>query len=214
MLFKRFLLILAFLGTAGVAQALPSVYLPGQHYKVLSVPVPTTNPEKIEVREYFFYGCPHCYHALPLVNAWRKNQPADVDFEMTPVLFMRGADPLARAFYIAEAKGILDKVHDALFDAVQSGKPLHTTDALAGWFVQYGIPADEYKRLAASFGIESQVNQAKALTRAAQIEGVPAFLVDGRYLVLRENLPVEADTFKVIDYLVQMVRDQRSHPAK
>lgn len=214
MLLRKLFLLCVFFGFAGVAQALPSVYLPGQHYKVLSVPVPTVDPSKIEVREYFFYGCPHCYHALPLVDAWRKTLAEDVNFELTPVLFMRGADPLARAFYIAEAKGILNKVHDALFNAVQSGKPLYQTDALASWFVQYGIPADEYKRLAASFGIESQVNQAKALTRAAQIEGVPAFLVDGRYLVLRENLPNEEATFNVINYLVQMVREQRAHPAK
>lgn len=210
---KRIMLALAFLGLSGLAQALPAIYLPGEHYKTLDVPVATTDPSKIEVREFFFYGCPHCYHALPLVDAWKKTIASDVDFEMTPVLFMRGADALARAFYVAKDKGILDKTHDALFNAiagVESNQPLYQEDNLAEWFKTYGIAPADYKRLAASFGVEMQVNQAKALTRAAQIQGVPAFLVDGRYLVLRNKLPNEEATFKVIDYLVSMVRSQRT----
>lgn len=210
---KKILFALAFLGLTATAQAVPAIYLPGEQYKILDVPVPTADASRIEVREFFFYGCPHCYHALPLVDAWKKKAAKDVDFEMTPVLFMRGADALARAFFVAKNKGILDKTHDALFNAihgVEMNQPLYQEDNLAKWFSTYGITEDEYKKLAASFGVESQVNQAKALTRAAQIQGVPAFLVDGRYLVLRDKLPNEEATFDVIDYLVQMVRQQRA----
>jgi thiol:disulfide interchange protein DsbA len=213
---KKITLLLALLALAATAQAATAqapVYLPGEQYKMLDVPVPTADPQKIEVREFFFYGCPHCYHTQPYVDAWLRTKPKDVDFERTPVLFMRGGDALARAYYIAKDKGILDKTHDALFNAihgVEQNQPLYQEDALAKWFSNYGIPVDEFKRLFASFGVETQVNQGKALTSAAQIQGVPAFLVDGRYLVLRENLHGDKATFDVIDYLVKMVRSQRA----
>lgn len=212
---KRLILAVAFLGLAAVAQAATSQpsYQAGKQYRELAVPVATTHPDKIEVREFFFYGCPHCYRLEPLVREWLKSKPADVDYERTPVLFMRGADNLARAFYVAKAKGVLDKTHDALFNAihgVEVNQPLYDEDNLAKWFSHYGIPVDEYKQLAASFGVQAKVNQAKALTRAAKIRGVPAFLVDGRYLVLRNNLPTEQATFEVINYLVKMVRSQQA----
>ncbi len=209
---KKLALGLALLTLALGAQAATS-YQEGEQYKKLDVPIPTANPDKIEVREFFFYGCPHCYHALPLVDAWLKTIPDDVNFELNPVLFMNGAENLAEAFFIAKNKGILDKTHDALFNAIQGverNQPLFEQDNLAEWFTQYGVPFVAYKGLAESFTVQSQIKQAKALTRAAGIRGVPAFLVDGQYLVLRRNLPDEHATFKVINYLVDMVRQQRA----
>lgn len=212
---KYMLMITALLGFAVTAQAADSqhkVYLPGEQYKVLSVPVPTDNPDKIEVREFFFYGCPHCYHTQPYVNKWLETKPADVNFVHNPVLFMRGADTMARAFYIAKDLGILDKTHNALFSAihgVERNQPLFQEDNLAEWFTDYGVSEEKFKRLFASFTVQSQVNQAKATTRAAQIRGVPAFLVDGKYLVLRANLSGENATFDVIDFLINKVRQDR-----
>lgn len=208
---KRLMLVLAMLCFASAAQA--KNYLPGVHYKVLDVPVATVNPDVIEVREFFFYGCPHCYHAQPLVNKWSKTLADDVDFEKTPVLFMRGGDVMAHAFYIAKSQGILDQVHNALFDAVnapQPGRALFQKKNLAKWFADHGISEDKFNQLYSSLGIKSKVKQAKATTRESQITGVPAFIVDGRYLVLRSNLSGEQETFQAIDFLVNKVRQQRA----
>lgn len=182
-------------------------YAEGTHYQLLEKPVAVNDPSKVEVREFFFYGCSHCYDAEPIVEDWLKTKPAHVDFVRTPVLFIKGGEPLARAFYVAEAKGLSDKVHKPMFDAIHKHRePLFTVPALATFFKQYGVNNDEFNELYSSFGVSVKTRQADTLSREYKITGVPSFGVNGKYLVLRSNLKNDMETFQVIDFLVEKER--------
>ena len=186
-------------------------FVEGTHYRVLDTPANVSDPDRIEVREFFFYGCPHCYNVQPLINAWKESAADDVNFVPTPVLFIRGAEPLARAFYVAHSKGILDEVHMPIFQAIHEHREaLFDTRALARFFRAYGIEAEEFNDLYSSFGISTRVRQADALTREYRITGTPAFTVAGKYVVLRQNLANDRETFQVIDHLVEKERRARN----
>jgi protein dithiol oxidoreductase (disulfide-forming) len=180
------------------------------HYRLLDKPVAVNDPSKIEVREFFFYGCPHCYDTQAVVQAWLPGKPADVDFVKNPVLFINGAEPLARAFYVAQSKGILDQVHMPIFDAIHKHRePLFTVPALTNFFRKYGVEPKEFNELYASFGVSTRIRQADATSKESKITGVPAFTVNGKYLVLRQNLKSQAELFEVIDFLVEKERKAR-----
>lgn len=202
------------LAAAGMALTAPACaqeehapYAVDTHYRVLDEPVEVDNPDKVEVREFFFYGCPHCFDAEPIINDWLKDKPEDVNYVRTPVLFLKNAEPLARAFYVARNQGILDKVHTPMFDKIHKHRePLFSVPALANFFRNYGIKPDKFNELYSSFGVSTKVKQAESLAREYGIRGVPAFAVDGQYVVLRKNLENDRETFKVIDYLIEKAR--------
>lgn len=183
-------------------------YAVGTHYRVLDERVDVDEPGKIEVREFFFYGCPHCFDAQPIIHDWLETKPSDVNFVRTPVLFLKGAEPLARAFYVAKSEGVLEDVHRPLFDAIHKHRePLFSVPALANFFRNYGVDPDTFNDVYSSFGVNTKIRQAEALTRSYQIRGTPSFAVNGKYVVLRKNLKNDRETFKVIDYLVEKERN-------
>ena len=180
------------------------------HYRILDKPVAVDDPSKIEVREFFFYGCPHCYDTEPLVEQWLAGKPADVNFVRSPVLFINGAEPLARAFYVAQSKGIFEQIHKPIFDAIHKHRePLFTVPALTNFFRKYGVEPKEFNELYASFGVSTRIRQADAISRESKITGVPAFTVNGKYVVLRQNLKTHDELFGVIEYLVEKERNAR-----
>ena len=180
------------------------------HYRILDKPVAVDDPSKIEVREFFFYGCPHCYDTEALVEQWLVGKPADINFVRSPVLFINGAEPLARAFYVAQSKGIFEQIHNPIFDAIHKHRePLFTVSALTNFFRKYGVEPKEFNELYASFGVSTRIRQADAVSRESKITGVPAFTVNGKYVVLRQNLKTHDELFGVIEYLVEKERKAR-----
>lgn len=156
----------------------------GEHYYRLAEPVRPRNSQKVEVVEVFWYGCPHCFRFDPLVKAWQKQLPADVDFYRLPVIWNASTQLHARAFYTAQALGVLDKLHDPLFDAINvQGDPLNTPEKIAKLFAKYGISEEEFNKAFNSFGVTSQVNQAKARTLSYKVEGTPELVVAGKYRI-------------------------------
>ncbi len=156
----------------------------GVHYFVLDEPVRVRDPKKIEVVEIFWYGCPHCFRFDPMIKAWQKALPADVDFWRLPVIWNSATELHARAFYTAQSLGVLDKLHDPLFDAMNvKGNPLNNEDKLRELFVAQGVKASDFDQAFDSFGVTSQVNQAKARTLSYKIEGTPEIVVAGKYRI-------------------------------
>jgi protein dithiol oxidoreductase (disulfide-forming) len=169
-----------------LAQADPAAepFIEGQHYFRLQEPVRVRNPQKVEVVEVFWYGCPHCFRFDPLVKAWQKNQPADVDFYRLPVIWNGLTQLHAQAFYTAQALGVLDKMHDPLFQAINvDGNPLNNQEKIQKLFTDNGVSAEDFNKAFNSFGVTSQVNQAKARTLSYKIEGTPEMIVAGKYRV-------------------------------
>ena len=195
-----------FLGLMNAAMA--ASFSEGTHYRVLDNPGSTNNSNKIEVREFFSYGCPACASIEAPLHDWVDNHAADdIDFVRNPVLFLRNAEPLARAYYVMEALDMKEDMHQAVFDAIHVHREnLFSPQALARFFAKFGVEESEFNRLYNSFGVNTKIRQADALSRDYQIPGVPNFVVNGKYVVLRENLSTLDELFAVIEYLAEKER--------
>jgi thiol:disulfide interchange protein DsbA len=146
--------------------------------------MPTEAEGKIEVAEFFWYGCIHCYNLEPALEAWTKKLPPDVAFRRIPAIFNERWAHDAAIFYTLESMGLLEKLHRPLFDAIHRDR-LHTDNAaaLSEWLTKNGVDAKKFNEALKSFGIQSKVRKAAQLTVASKVDGTPAILVQGRYQV-------------------------------
>ncbi len=186
---------LALLLTALGANAAPWVEL--------AKPQPTQDPAKIEVIEFFWYGCPHCYYAEPAVAEWRKRQPAEVQFVRVPAIFNTNWAVLGRAYYAMQQLGLGEDVHRALFEAIHTDrKNLNDDASLTEFFATHGVPREKFADAYHSFGVDSQTGRANQMTRAYGLEGVPTFIVNGKFRVDGTSAGSEAGMFEALDQLV------------
>lgn len=200
---KRWLLCLLVLPMVACAQS-DAPYQEGEYYIELSKPVATSDASKIEVIEFFWYGCPHCFALEPLVDSWNAKRPADVKFVQLPAVLNPQWEEHARAYYAAKSLGILDKTHQALFDALHVKRmPLFTQQQLAEFYAGYGVSEDDFNKAFKSFPVSAQISRVKTAQRAYQISGVPAFIVNGKYKVSPTMKGGAAGLFDVIDYLIE-----------
>jgi thiol:disulfide interchange protein DsbA len=200
--FKRlFLFLAAFLPlAAGAAEP----YQEGVHYARIVPAQPVDSaPGKAQVTELFWYGCPHCYELEPHVAAWLKKKPPQVEFERMPAVFRTNMwHTHAKAFYAAEALGVLDRVHGDLFSAIhEKRQPLATEDQLAQFFADRGVPAAEFRDAFNSFAVETKVNRAMALSKAYGISGVPSIVVAGKYRVEGGMAGSYENMLRIAEYL-------------
>lgn len=161
---------------------------PKDAYSTLSNALPVENPAKVEVAEFFWYGCIHCYNLEPAIEAWLPKLPQDAYFRRIPAVFNERWALDAAHFYAFESLGVLDKVHRAFFDAIH--KDHLKTDspaALAEWLGRNGIDAKKFEAATKSFGVQSKVKRAAQLTGASRIDGTPAMMVQGRYTISAEQ---------------------------
>lgn len=192
----------------------------GVHYIRLSEPVRERDPSKIEVVEMFQYTCPHCYRFEPMLTAWAKKLGSDVDFHRVPVVWNSIGDLHAHAFYAAKALGVLSKTHDAMFAAIhEQGKLLNSKKDLRDLFQRVaGVKPAEFDQAIDSFGVDSQVKQAKALALSYKIEGTPELIVAGKFRVdgrafagtnMTEH-QMHEKMLQVADFLIAKERQQRA----
>ena len=138
---------------------------------------------RVEVVELFWYGCPHCHRFEPYIDRWAKRQKGNVNFIRLPAILRNGWAVHARAFYAAEAMGVLETIHKPLFDAIHNGhQKLNDEDSLARFFATLGVDEKAFRRAFNSFGVDSQVRRAKQMTRRYRAMGTPAVVVNGKYL--------------------------------
>lgn len=198
-------LALSLLSAASLVNAQP--WVAGEHYRVLDNPVRTASDNGVEVAEVFWYGCPHCYNFKPLAEAWEAEAPDYINYVKLPAALGRSWEPHAYAFYALEAMGELDKVHDALFDALAGERrPLNAPEALADFVAGYGVNAEKFLENYNSFGVRARVQQAQAKIRGARITGTPTMLVDGKYVVSASMAGSHENTLKVVEYLAEKER--------
>ena len=178
----------------------------GAGYELISPAQPTANPGKIEVIEFFWYGCPHCYSFEPSLKQWQKTKPDNVEFIRIPAVFNEQWGKHAKAYYVAEALGIVDKVHDDLFDAIQVKKEsLESEEDLGKFFAAHGVKESDFKDTFNSFMIDAKLRQAPAIAAKYGITGVPALIVNGKY---KTNGTLAGSQEKMIDVLNQLVKKE------
>ncbi len=175
-------------------------YVAGKDYTLIANPAPVEVPGKFEVREFFWYGCPHCFRLDPFIGTWLKSKPADVNFIRTPAALNPTWEQNARGFYAVELLGQQsEKLHTTLFSAIHTGNQrLFDQASLANFYASQGIDANKFNGLYNSFAVSGKIAQSKKLAMQFQLEGVPALVVDGKYVVQGET----GDALKVVDYLL------------
>jgi len=171
---------------AANAQAAP---VEGTDYIAVNPPQAVDNPGKVEVIEFFWYRCPHCYALEPDLEAWVKRLPPDVQFRRVPGILNDDWAVDARIFYALEAIGEVDRVHRALFNAIhQNGGVTLRGEAfakwVADWLAKQKVDMAKYDAALHSFSVESKLRRAAQMARAYRLDGVPGITVQGRYLVL------------------------------
>jgi thiol:disulfide interchange protein DsbA len=157
-------------------------------YTVLQNELPVETPGKIEVAEFFWYGCIHCYNLEPAIEAWLPKLPPDAYFRRIPAVFNDRWALDGALYYAFETLGVLGKVHRPFFDAIHKDH-LRTDNpaALSEWLGKNGLDAKKVDDTVKSFGVQSKVRRAAQLTKASGIDGTPALMVQGRYTISAEQ---------------------------
>lgn len=180
----------------------------GQDYELLTPPQAASTQDKVEVIEFFSYACPHCYQMQPHVVKWAAELPANAAFVRVPVSFGRREwGQLSRAFYTLEATGDLQRLDDALFEAIhKQRRPLFNLDQLAGWAAENGVDAGKFRAAFDSPGVSAKALRAEQLSRDYKVNGVPSLVVDGKYIA---KGPTHADMLKIARQLVDKSAAER-----
>ena len=182
-------------------------YAAGIDYERITPPMTVKEPGKVEVYEFFWYGCPHCYQFEPHLANWVKRKPDNVEVIRVPAIFNNpNWETHARAYYTAELLGVLDRIHGQLFSAIHDKRQrLNSRDALREFFAARGVEPDKFDKTFDSFAVESKVRRARDLTERSGINGVPAMVVDGEYRITASQAASYKRLIGITGYLANKV---------
>lgn len=183
----------------------------GRDYELILPPQPGASSGKIDVLEFFSYGCPHCRDFHPLVMAWAAKLPRDVSFQRVPVSFGRAAwANLARLYHSLGATGDLARLDLAVFRAIHDERTnLYTPDAILAWVKRQGVDQKRFADAFESFGINARLARDEQLVKNYKVQGVPLLTVGGRYAVTGQAAKGLADLLPIADGLIVRVRGER-----
>ncbi len=183
----------------------------GREYTKLSTPQ-QTNPKKIEVLEFFFYQCGHCYHLHPYLASWEKSMPTDVEIQYVPTIFRDSTEPLARTYYALESMGEIKRVDDAIYRAIHDQDiELFDQNSIAAFLSKQGVDRAKFTAAYNAFGVGNKVAQAKQMIRSYNIQGTPTLVVAGKYAITGLQ---PQDMIKVLNEVIAKVRQERGGAAK
>jgi protein dithiol oxidoreductase (disulfide-forming) len=180
----------------------------GNQYLRLKNPQAVETGKKIEVIEFFSYGCPHCGELEPNLQGWLKTMPPDVQFRRIPVMFQERWIPLAKIYYTLEALGEESRLSPEVFVALHGkGLPLWQDKTFFDWAASQGLDRKKVEDMYNSFAIGGKVNRARMLAQTYQVQSVPLIIVDGKFASNR--VPSQSAFPPLIDALVAKARAER-----
>lgn len=183
----------------------------GVDYDKLDTPVRTSDAGKIEVLEFFWYGCPHCFEMESHLKEWLARIPDDVYFIRKPAVLNKSWEVHGRGYYVAQAQGILEESHGALFNAIHlDKKSIKTKEDLANFYKDFGLEPDKFLKLYNSFSVSSDVSESHAMARAFRILGVPTVIINGKYVTTGKKAKSYKRWMDIINYLVQLERQEKA----
>ncbi len=184
----------------------------GRDYVVIDPPQPTADPAKIEVIEFFSYACPHCHDLNPHILKWAAALPADVAFTRLAVGFNdRFYQLMARLYFALEASGELGRLDGAVFDAIHNrGLKLIDEKSIIEWVSGKGVDAKKFSDAFRSFTVDSKTKRADQMAQLSKITGVPAIVVDGRYLVTGKDVKSHGDLLALANKVIEKRRAERT----
>ena len=171
---------------------------------------PVANAAKIEVIDFFFYGCPYCNELRPVLERWRTSLPADVEFRRMPVIRHDSWEPLARTYFTLEALGAVERLHEAVYVGYHD-EELHMSkpDVMADWAQRHGLDRDEWLKAYNSSAVNRKVDMARKATKDYDIRGTPSVVVAGRYLTSSGLTDDVKLVTPVADLLIELARKRR-----
>ena len=174
-------------------------------------PQPVETGERIEVIDFFWYGCPYCNQLLPHFDEWAKRKPADVAVRKIPVILRDNWAPHARIYYTLELLNEVERLHAKVFHGYHVEElPMSKPDVMEQWAVKNGIDARKWKEAYFSPETDGKMARAARATKAYTIEGTPACVVDGRYYTSGSMAPSLKDMMPLVDELVKIARERRA----
>lgn len=179
-------------------------FVEGQHYQLVSPPVPSQAPAgKVEVVEAFSYACPHCATFQAEVDAWKAKAPAGAHFVYLPAAWNSSWEAFARAYHAADSLGILTRSHNAMFKALHTERvTIRDLDELAQWYTQFGVTREQFLEAFNSPETTAKIGKARELVPAYGIDATPTVVVAGKYRITGEMAGSNAAVFDVVDHLV------------
>lgn len=181
----------------------------GLEYQLIDPPVAKHNDDgRIEIVELFLYACPHCNVLSPKVKAWAKDKSEYVVIRRVPAIVGAPWADQARAFYTAKKLGVLEKTHAALFKSIhEDGEQYADDHSVMEFFVKQGVKQEDFIRAFRSTEVDENVSQARILTVKYGIRGVPALVVNGKYLTAQYFTGTQEKLLDVLDMLVEKERN-------
>lgn len=203
---RLFILLAVVLGACTQATAEP---VAGKDYQVIDPPVPSGTPNKVEVIEFFYYGCPHCYQLEPHLKNWLKQKPNDVEFKTQPAVFRESWLPLTKAYYALEATGNLTRLHEKVFAALHDQQlNINNDEALFAWVEKQGVDREKFVEAYKSFGVQGKAQRAVQMTKEYRVAGTPSIVVGGKYITSGSMTGSHEGMMKVVDYLIAKARNE------
>lgn len=176
----------------------------GVEYSRLAPVVSTSSGDKIEIVEFFWYGCPHCYQFEPTLDKWLKNKPDNVHFIRIPAPLNPSWIPHTKAYYALEMMGVGEKHHMALFKAIHEKRQrIFNFDAIASFLEKAGVDKQAFTSSYNSFAVEMRTRKAMQMSKQYKLEGVPLVAVNGKYTVSPTQTKGYQGMIDVTNYLIE-----------
>ncbi|PCI07215.1 MAG: disulfide bond formation protein DsbA [Gammaproteobacteria bacterium] len=159
--------------------------------------------DKIEVLEFFWYGCPHCHIVEPYIQSWKKSKPANVKFVRVPAIFWPDWEVQARIYYALSTMGVIEENHEKIFNEIHKNKKrLDKKELIVNFLVKNGVDKNTLLEEYNSFAVDGMLRKNKRKQDLYQIDGVPSVIVNGKYLVTGSMAGSYDNMIKIMDYLI------------
>ena len=208
-LIGRALCVLATVLALGSANAAAQL-VEGKNYFRLQNPQPVETGKKIEVIEFFSYGCPHCAELEPHLQAWLAKAPQDVVFRRVPVMFQKAWVPLAKIYYTLDALGVEQKLSPDVFKAIHGANvALWDNAKFLDWAASQGLDRKKVEEVSASFAVDGKLKRSLQIAKQYNIQAVPTIVVDGKFVTSSSDVGTHAQLPAAIDELIAKARAER-----
>jgi len=183
---------------------------PGREFQRIEPQRPAAADGRIEVIEFFYYGCPVCYETQPFLSRWLGTAPEYVAIRRVPALSTEAWEPFAKLFYTLETLGQLGRLHWPVYDQFHfENAKLNDEKIMVDWAARNGIERQKFAEVYGSPGVAAKVAQARELLKAYDVHGVPTFIVDGKFLTSARLAGGTEQVIQVVDHLVKLAREER-----
>jgi protein dithiol oxidoreductase (disulfide-forming) len=181
----------------------------GRNYRLITQQ-PVADPSRIEIIDFFFYGCPFCNELRPMLERWRKTLPADVVFRRAPTVRRDTWVPLARTYYTLERLGEIERLHEEVYKGYHDEElSMSRPEVMADWAQRHGIDREHWLKVYHSDEVTRLVEQARRMTQDYDIQGTPSVVINGRYLTSSGMTDDVKLVVPVAEQLLRMVREKQ-----